>query len=145
MSARSGWARWIAASSWSKNFVGPPTGDSGKQFRPGTIPEGYVTDTLVSLVDIYPTLAALTGAVVPVGLDGRDLSEWFAGRPLHEREFVCAEGDFKRAWCRTTRWKLYNTGELYDLKRDPQETRPRRGHWRMRRELRAALDGLGED
>ena len=40
---------------------------------PGTIPAGAVSDRLVSTIDLLPTIAALTGAPLPVrGIDGLD-------------------------------------------------------------------------
>jgi len=43
---------------------------------PGSIPESTVSDALVTSMDLFPTLAALAGAQLPVGvtLDGKDIS-----------------------------------------------------------------------
>lgn len=50
---------------------------------PGKIPGANVSDDLVTSMDIYPTLAALSGAKPPSGftLDGRDISDILFGVP----------------------------------------------------------------
>ncbi len=49
---------------------------------PGKIPAGRVSDEIVHAVDLFPTLAALTGAAVPKDrpIDGVDQSSFFQGK-----------------------------------------------------------------
>ena len=50
---------------------------------PGKIPESAVSDELVTIMDIYPTLAALAGTRLPVDVkfDGADISPILFGHP----------------------------------------------------------------
>lgn len=91
---------------------------------PALVPGGRESDELVDASDILPTLAALAGAKLPAGvtIDGRS----FAPQLLGE-----ATGEPWRPWCfsqyyttrvlRGQRFKLYSTGEFYDLSEDPLE------------------------
>ncbi|MFZ9747788.1 MAG: sulfatase-like hydrolase/transferase [Opitutaceae bacterium] len=111
---------------------------------PGRIPAGRTdAESIVSGIDLLPTLAALAGVplapVVPGGtIDGEDLSAALRGqpaprrRPLHFEWFFEVVGD--RAYfppplaIRDGTWKFYGDYaggalELYDVTRDPGETR----------------------
>jgi arylsulfatase A-like enzyme len=111
---------------------------------PGTIPAARTDQTTVlSAVDMLPTLAALTGAKLPVGvqLDGEDRSQALLGTSLPERrsplywEYGRNDKYFKyprqgdrspNLAMRDGKWKfLINAagsgGELYDLAQDPNE------------------------
>jgi arylsulfatase A-like enzyme len=105
--------------------------------RPGTIPEGIVSDVPVNSVDLLPTILALTGAPGPKDypLDGTNVMPALRGEPLPGRKplfwhFPGYLGSGKDIW-RTTPagsvrdgdWKLiefFETGkvELYNLKDD---------------------------
>ena len=95
-----------------------------------------VTDDLVELVDIAPTLYELLGMDVPTWVQGRSLAALLAGEELSSphREFVRAEhyaatnlADATHATMyRDRRWKLViyhqkDLCELYDLENDPWE------------------------
>lgn len=92
---------------------------------------------LVTQTDIAPTLAGLAGLRWPAAVSGRDLT---AGGPA--RDAVLLEYYAKQRWknpiraVRTRRYKLnwYNSGhrELYDLEKDPHETRNLEGDAAMR-------------
>ncbi len=88
----------------------------------GVIQPGQAVDDLVDFSDFLPTIAELTGAVLPEGvtLDGRS----FAGRLTDDerapRRWAYAEARGKH-WVRTQRWKLYNNGKLFDVGEDPFE------------------------
>jgi arylsulfatase A-like enzyme len=95
----------------------------------------------VSQVDVMPTVLALLGLPIPVGLEGRDLSETLRGAVRCEERTVFAEsilggfqsrGETARAFvwsARTPEWKLIRrrnldgeeSHELYDLVSDPGE------------------------
>lgn len=93
--------------------------------------EGVVCDELVSLIDLFPTAAGLTGTDIPRSVQGKDLSGllYDSGngdrRPF--RDAVFTESNSVKA-VRTGRYKyLYNRAskleELYDLAEDPEELR----------------------
>jgi choline-sulfatase len=106
---------------------------------PGTIPAGQRSTALVELVDLAPTL--LDAARLPAydGMQGRSLWSLITGQttPDHHREDVYSEYYNAMPWhvqpaahatmVRTAQHKIVrihglDTGELYDLERDPQET-----------------------
>lgn len=113
---------------------------------PGHVPAGRRDDTTVAnAVDLFPTLAALTGAPAPAVRDGIDLGRAWAGRPLRARsDLFYAYGGFgKRAdspaphrardrsptfAIRSGDWKLLSDlsgapAQLFDLTRDRSEAR----------------------
>jgi arylsulfatase A-like enzyme len=49
---------------------------------PGRVPAGQVSDGIVHGVDLFPTIARLTGATVPTDrpIDGIDQSDFFLGK-----------------------------------------------------------------
>jgi arylsulfatase A-like enzyme len=92
---------------------------------PGVIPAGVITDEFMSAFDLFPTIAALTGATVPPGLtlDGYDLRPVLQGKaPSPRKEMfwqsqngrAARVGDFK--WLDTPKTK-----GLFDLTKDPGE------------------------
>lgn len=98
---------------------------------PGHVPAGGTNSTRFCSTDLLPSLAALTGAKTPDGLDGADLSAAFtSGRsvergPLHWHYPHYHNGKPGGAIVKGD-WKLiefFETGkiELYDLARDPSE------------------------
>lgn len=114
---------------------------------PGHAPAGRVNPhTVLSALDLLPSLCRLAGATVPgevrAQLDGEDLSEAFTGgSPLRTRLLFWEYGRNTNAFAfprelrdrspnvavREGRWKLLvnadgSSAELYDLEADPQET-----------------------
>jgi arylsulfatase A-like enzyme/dienelactone hydrolase len=92
---------------------------------PKWIPQGRQSDALINAADLLPTLADLAGAKLPVDvtIDGQSFAT------------VVREGSddgWKRPWTftqysttrviRDQRYKLYSTGEFYDLAANPLET-----------------------
>ena len=77
---------------------------------PGVIPAGTTTDQLAATIDLLPTIAALTGARLPVlPIDGMDLT------PMLEAPGVSATGDATRV--RREYWYYYGR-ELCAVRRD---------------------------
>jgi arylsulfatase A-like enzyme len=74
---------------------------------PGKVPAGRVSDEIVHAVDLFPTLASLTGAAVPKDrpIDGVDQSDFFAGKT----EKSAREGIL--IWCadrlQAVKWKNF--------------------------------------
>ena len=103
---------------------------------PGQIQAGLVSDALVELTDIAPTLSEYAGLSVPEATQGRTLRPILSGdAPPHtHRDFVrCEYLDAVNApdhtfatMYRDRRWKLnvyhgHGIGELFDMESDPQE------------------------
>lgn len=114
---------------------------------PGQAPPGRVNDrTVLSAVDLLPSLCRLAGAPVPAEvaaqLDGEDLSAAFTGSaPVRSKPLFWEYGRNTHAFAyprelrdrspnvamREGRWKLLvnadgSGAELYDLEADPRET-----------------------
>jgi len=111
---------------------------------PGHIPAGLVSDALVELTDLMPTVAEACGLPIPERVQGRSLLPLLTGRadPHHHRDFVRCEyyrvlnpdapgreGLFEGSYAtmiRDRRHKLvvyhgHPLGELFDLTADPGE------------------------
>ena len=103
---------------------------------PGAIQRGLVSDALVELTDLAPTLLEAAGAAVPDWMQGRSLLPLASGAadPHRHRDAVLCEyfdaldtPDATRATMyRERRYKLvayhgHGLGELYDLEQDPGE------------------------
>ncbi len=91
------------------------------------VPHGR-SAALVYLLDIYPTVADLVGAIVPQGVDGASFRPVIAGKASAARpELFLAYRNVQRA-IRDDRWKLIRYPEvdvtqLFDLQADPHELR----------------------
>ena len=103
---------------------------------PGVIPQGSRADTLFNQVDIYPTLAGLTGSaeLLPDTLSGVDLSAALLGKKdgpeyTYSVEGADLEGKARQTMVRSKRYKFcwYPNEEkqyvLYDMEKDPEETK----------------------
>lgn len=103
---------------------------------PGHFQSGLISNALVELTDIAPTLLDLAGLPIPRRMQGRSLLPILSGQasPDHHRDFVrseyfdaLAEPDATFATMyRDRRYKLvlyhgHGLGELYDLQADPGE------------------------
>lgn len=95
---------------------------------PNTIPSAQVTDTLVDSSDMLPTLCEVAGVPVPQGLDGRSLRPQLLGLTGTPREWTFCWYKHQvgnvtkiKEFARTQRFKLYQTGDFYDLANDPLE------------------------
>ena len=96
---------------------------------PGRIESGSVTDELVELTDLAPTLLAAAGQPVPPWMQGRSLPDGGAGRKAVRSEYFDAidgpDGSYATMY-RTRTHKLvvyhgHGLGEIYDLEADPGE------------------------
>lgn len=111
---------------------------------PGMSPR--VVEAPVQLVDVAPTLLALTGHAPPASMRGADLRPWMLPTPPAAPRTVFSAVNTRAA---AVRWPLkliadltYGTEELYDLARDPGERRNLVESLPAERaSLRAALDG----
>ena len=82
---------------------------------PGTVPAGTVSDALVSLADVYPTLLACAGVGLPHGheIDGVDLLPTLRGEEVEHRPWIVSYLKEQRM-VRTATWMLDGAGKLYD-------------------------------
>ena len=92
---------------------------------PGVFPAGLTFAHPVSTLDIFPTVAALTGTTPPANLDGVNLAPFLTGQKTtapHDALFFSING---LGAVRSDRWKLVlatdGTPELFDLSRDLAE------------------------
>jgi arylsulfatase A-like enzyme len=92
---------------------------------PGVFPAGLSYDQPVSTLDIFPTVAALTGVKAPVALDGVNLTPYLQGAKTgapHAALFFSING---LGAVRQDQWKLVlspaGVPALYDLVRDFEE------------------------
>lgn len=122
----------------------------------GTVPAGKVCDDLVDFSDFLPTLAEAAGAALPesVTIDGRSFLPQLLGQKGNPKQwllchYVSQRGRGFKRFVRDKRWKLYHTGELFDVQADPLEKSPippdagGKQAAEARRRLQAVLDSLG--
>jgi len=100
----------------------------------GATPGGSTCPDLIDFADFVPTLAELAGVELPPErpCDGRSFLPQIRGRPGTPREALfCYSNprpdehpEWERRFARNLRYKLYSTGELYDVLTDPHEQSP---------------------
>lgn len=93
--------------------------------RPGTTPAGRVCEDLIDFSDFMPTFAELAGAELPEDrlIDGKSFASQLMGKKGNPRKWAYCQYKNK-AWVRTQRYKLYRSGELFDIQNDPFENSP---------------------
>lgn len=125
------------------------------------IPAGRTSPSLVSTIDLYPTLCELAGIPVPTSVDGRSLTHLFREPEALHRPFVYAGyRDIQRAVV-GPRYKLieyvaqsrpdaqppHTVGtrrtQMFDLRDDPWETRDLASDPTFAGRVRALRDQLG--
>jgi arylsulfatase A-like enzyme len=92
---------------------------------PGTYARNARSDRTVSLLDLYPTLAELTGLGLPEGMDGQSLVPLLIEPDRPWARPVLSTYGYQNHSIRTERWRYirYHDGteELYDHDADPNE------------------------
>ena len=102
---------------------------------PGTVPAGVVNNDLIDVTDFLPTMLDAAGTEAPEGyvIDGRSFYPQLKGEKGDPKEWIFFHYDPMTAnrtdlgrirFVRDHDWKLYETGELYDLKSDIDEELP---------------------
>lgn len=92
---------------------------------PGRIAAGSIGSELVDFSDWLPTLAEIGGAKVDHEIDGVSFASALLGFGQSvSRKFAFSESGSDKAWVRTKRYKLYNTGQFYDVRNDAMEIEP---------------------
>ena len=101
---------------------------------PGTIPSGKVETDLVECTDFLPTIFEAAGLDFPEGyiIDGKSFYPQLTGKEGDPRDWIFFHFDPMSArhepghirFVRNHEWKLYETGQLYDLRADLDEDVP---------------------
>jgi len=99
---------------------------------PAGIPKAGVCKDLVDFTDFLPTICEAGGAKVPAELkiDGKSFLPQLRGEPGHPRPWCYCwftkypTQSAPREWARNQRYKLYRTGEFYDIGADVLEQHP---------------------
>jgi len=121
---------------------------------PGTASAGKVSEALIDFSDIFPTLVELTGAKSPadIKLDGHSFAPLLRGETFKGRDYIYCwysrNGNRGKEiqLTRDRRYKLYATGQFYDVANDIKEQQPLDVKSLSRRQeasydrLKAALD-----
>ena len=91
----------------------------------GVTPLGNTNNDLIDFSDFMPTFAELTGAKLPKDriIDGRSFAPQIFGEKGNPRNWVYQEWEGK-SWIRNADWKLYNDGNLFNMRKDPLEKQP---------------------
>lgn len=99
-------------------------------YAPGTIQQGVETDALVNFSDFLPTICDFAGAKKPANIDGKSFYSLLTGKPYEPRKWIyiwySRDGNAAQAqeFTRNQRYKLYRTGDFYDIKNDVLEKKP---------------------
>ena len=116
---------------------------------PGRVREGVVDRThLVSGLDVAPTLCDYAGAAPPPKARGMSLRPLLEGSDAKWRDFLVSESSITGRMVRTADHKLITykgdqTDQLFDMKRDPWETKnlaPDAAHAGTLRDMHELLD-----
>lgn len=97
---------------------------------PTRVPAGKVCPDLVDSTDFLPTLCEAAGVSLPEGIkiDGRSFWAQLKGEKGNPREWrYCWYGPrdtFEGEFAADHSFKLYGDGRFYDLRNDPEETKP---------------------
>ena len=92
---------------------------------PGRRKAGQTRRWFASTHDVAPTLVSMAGVPVPGAMDGIDLSRFFDGRRVPERDYAWG-GYGNSFYVRSERWKAFGNNRggnvhLYDARRDRRE------------------------
>ncbi|MDN5211363.1 sulfatase-like hydrolase/transferase [Fulvivirgaceae bacterium BMA12] len=98
----------------------------------GTIQPGQSNPNLIDFTDFLPSLLQAAGAEIqqPSNTDGISFFPQLTGEQYKPRDWVFCDynphwGKFQPArYVQNTRWKLYASGEFYDILNDREETTP---------------------
>jgi arylsulfatase A-like enzyme len=90
------------------------------------IPHSKISDALVYLFDLYPTLCSICSLPAPGGIDGKDLLPVISGKTKGVRSSLYTAYRNSVRAVRTDEWKLIrypqrNYTQLFNLKNDPLE------------------------
>jgi arylsulfatase A len=119
---------------------------------PGTISNGKVSSDLVDSTDFLPTISEAASITLPKDgkIDGRSFLPQLRGETGTPRSWIYCwyspRGEQLREFAFNHRYKLYQTGEFFDLASDPAEKNPQQvasltgAAAKNAKDLQAALD-----
>lgn len=118
---------------------------------PDQIPAAQVNGDLVDLSDVLPTICEAARITVPdsLDIDGRSFLPQLRGQQGQPREWIynwysrSGQVDQARVFARNQRYKLYDTGEFYNVPADYEEQIPLPVD-QLDKEARAIYDMLAE-
>lgn len=109
--------------------------------------KGGRTAALADFTDLFPTICELSGATPPpsLKLDGQSFAPFLLGKAPAPRKWIFNHYGDERV-VRNERFKLKNSGELFDLDADPAEQHPlpKNTETTVRANLQAVLDSMPE-
>ncbi|MCH5598374.1 sulfatase-like hydrolase/transferase [Niabella ginsengisoli] len=92
------------------------------------IKPGVTNSSLVDFTDFFPTFLEIAGkSDNQAGLEGTSLYGQFIGKPGPKRDWIFCHYDPKwgkytrKVFAQTTDWKVYENGNIFNLKADPDE------------------------
>jgi arylsulfatase A len=99
---------------------------------PGKIPRGKVCDDLIDASDFLPAFCETAGARIPdnLKLDGRSFAPQLRGEAGKPREWLYTwyqpykDRGKKAEYAQDKRFKLYSSGQIFDIENDPEEQSP---------------------
>ena len=99
---------------------------------PGVTPQGRLLEDLIDFSDFLPTIAEAGEAELPSDeqFDGVSFLPQLRGKAGSPRDYIYCyyklkgQGGKYKEFARDERWKLYSTGELYDVQADLLEKHP---------------------
>ncbi len=98
---------------------------------PAVVKQGRVNTDLISATDFLPTICAAASLPVPANVDGVSFLPQLRGEKGTPRDWLYSwysprqKADLKvREFAFDHRFKLYRTGQFYDLSTDSEETQP---------------------
>ncbi len=122
---------------------------------PAVLKPGRVSSDLISSTDFLPTICQAAGVSVPDGIDGVSFLPQLRGESGTPRDWLYTWYSPRQSADMTVRecafdhrFKLYRTGQFFDLSADPEETKPlpvaslEGPAATAAKELQAALDSL---
>jgi arylsulfatase A len=119
---------------------------------PGTIKPGTVVESPIDFSDVFPTITEVTGSPAPSDLDGQSMLPLLKGDESNARGWAYVDYSRRgkppyRHFIRTKRYKLYSTGELYDIPNDWMEQNPLTSPETdgVRKRLQTAMDNIHKD
>jgi arylsulfatase A-like enzyme len=92
------------------------------------VPRGKSTEAFTYLFDLFPTICVAAGGPLPGDIAGHDLAPIWSGRKKTVRDSIFLPYTTHMRAVRDARWKLIaypqiNHWQLFDLKKDPHESR----------------------
>ena len=101
---------------------------------PGTVPSGAVNSDLIDVTDFLPTMLEAAGVEAPVDyvIDGNSFYPQLTGEQGEPKDWIFFHFEPMSArndagcirFVRDRYWKLYESGQLYDLRTDLDEEIP---------------------